>query len=108
VLQGFAQLAKSAVRTSDLCCRYGGEEFAVLLAAADADVAWRRMSQLLQQFAAVRFDTPDGKTFSASFSAGVALADGTCATLDELLRRADEALYAAKRAGRQRVEMYGA
>ncbi|MDF2740745.1 MAG: hypothetical protein K0S88_2113 [Actinomycetia bacterium] len=74
------------LRTTDLLCRYGGEEFGVLLPAATTDQA----AEVLERLRAV---TPQGQTFSA----GLAGWDGQ-AVSDELVARADRALYAAKAA----------
>jgi diguanylate cyclase len=79
------------LRTTDLLCRYGGEEFSVLLPAATTDQA----VEVLERLRAV---TPQGQTFSA----GLAGWDGQEVS-DELVARADRALYAAKAAGRDRV-----
>ncbi|WP_426502164.1 diguanylate cyclase [Dactylosporangium sp. McL0621] len=84
------------LRTVDLLARYGGEEFVVLLPGATAEVAARILDRM-------REATPLGQTFSA----GIALlADGEGS--DELVARADAALYAAKRAGRDQVAVAGA
>jgi diguanylate cyclase (GGDEF)-like protein len=92
------QLLKSAtaawrtlLRSSDLLARYGGEEFALLLPAADCDHATEIVDRL-------RLATP----LAQSFSAGVALWDGE-ETSDQLIARADQALYQAKQAGRNQV-----
>ena len=79
------------LRSTDLLCRYGGEEFTVLLPAAGTEQA----VEILERLRAV---TPQGQTFSA----GLASWDGQEVS-DELVARADRALYAAKAAGRDRV-----
>jgi diguanylate cyclase (GGDEF)-like protein len=79
------------LRTVDTLARYGGEEFIVLLPAADTAQA----AEVLDRVLAV---TPLGQTFSA----GVATWNGS-ETSDELIARADSALYAAKGAGRNRI-----
>ena len=79
------------LRAVDYLARYGGEEFLVLLPDADAVLARQVIDRL-------RDRTPLGQTFSA----GVATWDGT-ETSDELVTRADAALYAAKQAGRNRI-----
>jgi diguanylate cyclase len=79
------------VRTVDVLARYGGEEFIMLLPGADADEATRLIERL-------RAATPLGQTFSA----GVAVWDGT-ETSDELVSRADQALYQSKHDGRDRT-----
>ncbi|MFC4065430.1 GGDEF domain-containing protein [Actinoplanes subglobosus] len=83
----------SALRDVDVIARFGGEEFVVLLPAADVGDGLRAMDRALEA-------TPLGQTFSA----GLAVWDGV-ETSDELLKRADAALYAAKAAGRNRVEV---
>jgi diguanylate cyclase (GGDEF)-like protein len=79
----------------DLLARYGGEEFAVLLPGRTGAQAHRLLDR-------ARALTPDGQTFSA----GVAVWDGR-EDPGTLLGRADEALYEAKRGGRDRVEVHG-
>ncbi|MFO1330251.1 MAG: GGDEF domain-containing protein [Rubrivivax sp.] len=107
VLCAFAELARSVLRADDLICRYGGEEFALLLPGARAEQAAERLRTLAQRFRALRFDGARGEPFGCSFSAGVAQAMDDEA-LAALLRRADIALYAAKKGGRDRVEVYEA
>ena len=79
------------LRTTDLLCRYGGEEFSVLLPDATSDQAAEVLERLRQV-------TPQGQ----SFSAGLASWDGREAS-EDLVARADRALYAAKATGRDRV-----
>jgi diguanylate cyclase (GGDEF)-like protein len=81
----------AALRSTDLLCRYGGEEFGVVMPGATAEQA----AEVLERLRAV---TPQAQTFSA----GVACWDGQEIS-DELVARADRALYAAKAAGRDRV-----
>lgn len=102
-LRELAACIKKVVRREDLFARYGGEEFALVLietGLVEAKMAAERIRQLVEAHP-FRFDD---KTFHLTISAGVAESplDGT-ATPRELIRRADENLYAAKRAGRNRV-----
>ncbi len=110
VLMAFAGLARRDTRTEDLACRYGGEEFVLLLPGANAAQAVARMGELLNSFCRLRFAGAAGAEFSCSFSAGVAVVtpsegDAGAETLPALLAQADAALYAAKQAGRRRVEL---
>jgi diguanylate cyclase (GGDEF)-like protein len=82
---------KSMLRAEDLLVRYGGEEFCVLMAGSPADAALELVERL-------RTATPRRQ----SFSAGIAQWDGR-ETPEQLLARADAALYEAKRSGRDRV-----
>jgi diguanylate cyclase (GGDEF)-like protein len=100
-LQWLASRCHVVLRRSDIISRYGGDELVVLL----PDTALETASTAAQRLEA-DVDSADarpvGRTFSLSLSIGVASAKG-CADLRTLLRRADEALYHAKRAGRGRV-----
>lgn len=104
VLRAFADLARLSTRAEDLVCRYGGEEFVLLMPGARGDQAVGRLRDLLQSFSALQFGSPAGQTFSCTFSAGVATATTEDDHLPMLLAQADKALYAAKAAGRDRVE----
>lgn len=104
VLREFAQLARRHLRTEDLLCRYGGEEFVLLLPGADAAQAAARSGELLARFRTLRFVGATGP-FEASFSAGVAGWRGGDEELGALLARADAALYEAKAAGRALVRV---
>jgi diguanylate cyclase (GGDEF)-like protein len=86
---------KSLLRAEDLLARYGGEEFCVLMTGASAGEAAASLQRL-------KAATPRGQTFSV----GIAVWDGA-ESPEELLDRADRALYAAKRAGRDRVVVAG-
>jgi diguanylate cyclase (GGDEF)-like protein len=83
----------AVLRSTDLLCRYGGEEFGVLMPGATAEQA----AEVLERLRAV---TPQSQTFSA----GLARWDGEEIS-DELVARADRALYAAKAAGRDRISV---
>jgi diguanylate cyclase (GGDEF)-like protein len=86
---------KSLLRAEDLLARYGGEEFCVLMTGASAGEAAASLQRL-------KAATPRGQTFSV----GIAVWEGA-ESPEELLDRADRALYAAKRAGRDRVVVAG-
>lgn len=103
VLRRFAELAGQMLRTVDLCCRYGGEEFVIVWPGWQADRAQRMLQALQAEFTAVRFEGSGGTDFGASFSAGVCEAPADGLSLPALLGLADQALYQAKRAGRARV-----
>lgn len=108
VLRGFAQLARRRSRAEDLVCRYGGEEFVLLMAGADADQAAERIRALLQAFQQQAYELTDGMSLHCSFSAGVTASNPHHNELGELLAQADAALYRAKQLGRSRVELASA
>lgn len=104
VLQAVAQYLKDHVRTSDICGRYGGEEFALLLPATPGRNAAFLADRLRNGLAQIMY-TGLGLPANASVTVSAGLAtcphDGT--TLEDLIARADEALYRAKAAGRNTV-----
>ncbi|WP_207894941.1 GGDEF domain-containing protein [Marinobacterium mangrovicola] len=94
---------KQAFRQSDLACRYGGEEFVVLMPGASSADAVARAEELRRAVAANDMSM-DGKTLPRiTLSVGVASWPGSASRIDTLFARADQALYKAKRAGRDRV-----
>ena len=102
VLRVVAQRCRAALRDGDILGRYGGEEFALVLPGADADAALLVAERLRTLIAEAPLAVPGGE-IPVTISVGVAAAGVTTATLAALLNRADEALYAAKAAGRNRV-----
>jgi diguanylate cyclase (GGDEF)-like protein len=102
VLRDVSYVLRNSLRSFELLYRYGGEEFLLLLPGADEDAAVRIASTLR---GAIESRRPAGLFVTASF--GVASAAGDSGDLARLLDRADEALYAAKDAGRNRVKRPG-
>lgn len=101
VLRHVSALMAQSVRHTDSLARFGGEEFVLLLPDTPADAAWHLADTLRQQLA----DTPVAALGGAvTASIGLAcLPSGSALALDGLLRQADEALYEAKRQGRNRT-----
>jgi diguanylate cyclase (GGDEF)-like protein/PAS domain S-box-containing protein len=102
VLRVFGDLMKRHARASDVCCRYGGEEFLLILPRMRQEIAVERAEQLRGALADIQIlygETPIAVT--ASF--GVATFPGDGETTDTLLSAADKAMYAAKTEGRNRV-----
>ncbi len=99
VLRGVAWVLREHVRAVDLPCRYGGEEFAVILPETELDAAVAVAERLRLEVAA----RPMGKGLRVTISAGVALHPVDGATSDELLKTADNRLYLAKERGRNCV-----
>lgn len=103
VLAGVAELLISHIRASDLACRYGGEEFALVLPEATLDAVLRRVEVI--QRAIRRFEPQHRGMFLGSITAsfGVAIFPDHAQDPESLLRAADQALYGAKAAGRDRI-----
>lgn len=105
VLKSLAQMLLRRLRRSDIVGRVGGEEFVVVMPNTGTEDAQRRVDELRQSFTQIqhRFEDDD---ITASFSSGVAILRPGEAPAD-LYKRADEALYAAKHAGRNQVKIAG-
>ena len=101
VIQGIAKAISGAVRDSDLVCRYGGEEFSVVLNNCQRDGAILLAERLRRVISGFECHDGDGNTVQVTASIGVA-----CLTAEDdalsLLKRADQALYTAKANGRNR------
>jgi len=104
LLAVFGELLAGQMRRSDVACRYGGEEFCLLLPRTAADGARRKVQALLRRWRGLRFELGDGVRLEGlSFTAGVADTTLPLASPDALLKAADARLLEAKRAGRGRV-----
>ncbi len=103
VLQAIAALLKGKVRGSDIACRYGGEEFALILPETGLDAAARRAEDIRLAIAGLGLNHVGTSLGKVTASFGIALFPDHGEYTDALLRVADVALYAAKGAGRNRV-----
>lgn len=105
VLREIAERIKSCIRAVDIAARYGGEEFIILMPETGTheacQVAERVRSSVNEQHFIL-----GGLNFTASLSLGVAEIRPGTRDLDDLIKHADLALYAAKAAGRNRVEVH--
>jgi diguanylate cyclase (GGDEF)-like protein len=103
-LQVVAQLLKNNLRTSDILCRYGGEEFVVLLPESDLNHALLAADKLRRAVAAEAMPIGHGLNYGhVTISIGVAACPENGGSEVELLHQADRALYSAKKTGRNRV-----
>ena len=104
VLKEFASRIRANVRGMDLVARFGGEEFVVVMPDTDLSLAQGIAERLREQVAGDAFSVSGGKTrVAVTISIGIGTFDRGDDTPDTILKRADTALYRAKRTGRNRV-----
>lgn len=104
-LRLFADVVSMTTRATDVACRYGGEEFLVILPGTNAGDAYDLAERIRKQFALVSDSNMDSRLRGLRASGGVACVPTHAASMPELLIAADGAMYAAKTAGRDRVEI---
>ncbi|HPU16840.1 MAG TPA: diguanylate cyclase, partial [Polymorphobacter sp.] len=103
VLKEFAQRLRRNIRGVDLACRFGGEEFVVLMPDTDYRQAQSVAERVRMSVAERAFETAEPRPLTVTCSVGVALNEHQADTPEMILKRADVALYRAKREGRNRV-----
>jgi diguanylate cyclase (GGDEF)-like protein len=104
VLREFARLGREAVRTQDMLGRWGGEEFLLIMPDATLEVAIATLERLRTLVFGINLPA-SGAGLRVSMSAGLATRDVQVRSLDELIARADAALYVAKNEGRDLVRV---
>jgi diguanylate cyclase (GGDEF)-like protein/PAS domain S-box-containing protein len=107
VLQSFVSTCRNTVRDWDVIGRVGGEEFAVLLPETSPGDALAVAERLRQTVATTRVPLASGQSVSITVSIGMAAVSEADADMQAVLARADEALYQAKRTGRDKVSVAG-
>ena len=103
VLRGIGQLIQQSVREGDMPCRYGGEEFVVILPGADLAITRQRAEDLRLAIARWHPESGNKALAEVTVSIGVAAFPDHGLTWQAVVQQADKALYAAKHAGRNRV-----
>jgi len=103
-LREFARRISANVRGCDLACRYGGEEFVVVMPDTEVAYAYAIAERLRKSIETtpIKITRVPGQ-LSITISIGIAGSMGPADTADALLHRADQALYSAKNTGRNRV-----
>ncbi len=104
VLRALGGLLRAMTRASDVACRWGGEEFVVVLPGAPVDAATRRADDMRLAFASLAIPGQESRGGN-SFSVGLSVFPRHGDTPEGLLEAADRALYRAKDGGRNRVEV---
>ncbi|MGB3388648.1 MAG: PleD family two-component system response regulator [Pseudaminobacter sp.] len=104
VLREFARRLRKNVRGIDLACRYGGEEFVIVMPDTDAGIAEKVAERIRAEIARTPFVIgKDGRSLDITISIGVSSLRRGADTVEDLMKRADLALYEAKTGGRNRV-----
>ncbi|MPZ56730.1 MAG: PleD family two-component system response regulator [Rhizobiales bacterium] len=104
VLREFAMRVRKSIRGIDLACRYGGEEFVIVMPETDMTVATMVAERLRRRIASDPFSIgQDQNKIEVTISIGIAALSDAKDTAAAMLKRADQALYRAKRDGRNRV-----
>jgi two-component system cell cycle response regulator len=103
VLQELSARIKANIRNVDLACRTGGEEFVVVLPATETAVAERIAERMRKSISGRRFNAGTEGGLAITISAGIASLSGVNDKVEDILKRADQALYQAKRDGRNRI-----
>jgi diguanylate cyclase (GGDEF)-like protein/PAS domain S-box-containing protein len=105
LLRALAEFFRLQVRREDIVCRFGGEEFTLLLPEASIEIARERAEMLRERVKELRVEHRGTPLGQVTLSFGVAVFPEHGQTNEELFRAADAALYRAKSSGRDRVEL---
>lgn len=106
LLKEVAVVIKSRVRAGDLACRYGGEEFSLILAEVDAEGAYKCVESIRESIKHLSLHHRGQTLGTITVSAGVATFPAHGNNSEDLIRCADEALYRAKNSGRDCIIVY--
>jgi diguanylate cyclase (GGDEF)-like protein/putative nucleotidyltransferase with HDIG domain len=107
VLIGIAAILKEKTREYDTVCRFGGEEFAILIPESNADQVFPHIEAIRQAICTTQYTVPTSVTpINASMSFGIASRDGFSQTANDIVHNADVALYHAKLNGRNQTAIY--
>jgi diguanylate cyclase (GGDEF)-like protein len=105
ILREVAESFRQSVRAEDIICRYGGEEFVIILPETSQPAALERAEAIRKRVAELRVRFHNQALREITISIGVATFPQSGATLEEMLRASDRALYMAKHGGRNQVVM---
>jgi diguanylate cyclase (GGDEF)-like protein len=103
LLRALGNLLRESTRGQDVACRYGGEEFAFVLAGASLDAAQKRAELLREDIKQLNVRCGGQLLGAVTLSVGIAVFPDNGESAEQLLKAADEALYRAKESGRDRI-----
>ena len=106
LLVELGHVLRANVRKSDIACRYGGEEFVLVLPDSPVDDSRRHLEQVCNHVRELHLQYGEHLLGPLTLSIGIAQTPEHGVTADELLRAADDAMYAAKQAGRDRIVVF--
>lgn len=106
VLVKFANILKNRLRETDVFGRFGGEEFLILMPDTDAETAYTISKVLLADWTNQKLVSESSEVFTSTFSAGITEISITDDDFNKVVARADDAMYEAKDAGRNRVRVF--
>jgi diguanylate cyclase (GGDEF)-like protein/PAS domain S-box-containing protein len=106
LLRELGRVFREHLREGDILCRYGGDEFVIVLPDSSVEDSLKRVEQIRIFVRKLQVQYGEHLLGAISFSAGIAQADNNRVNATELLRAADEALYAAKLAGRDQTAVF--
>ena len=106
LLKEVAGVIKTRVRAGDLACRYGGEEFSLILAEVDTEGTYKCVESIRESIKHLSLHHRGQTLGTITVSAGIATFPTHGSTMEDLIRCADEALYRAKKSGRDCISVY--
>ncbi|MBI4838449.1 MAG: diguanylate cyclase [Nitrospirae bacterium] len=106
VLKAISAILKRGIRTVDFAARYGGEEIAVILPYINSEGAYEAAERLRKDIEAFKISISKEKAIQVTVSMGLAVFPDNADTDEKLVTAADKALYAAKHAGRNHVQIF--
>ncbi|WP_133129878.1 diguanylate cyclase [Legionella yabuuchiae] len=106
VLKFIGKELQQGIRAGDIPCRFGGDEFVILFINAESETAKNRVDEIISRINSTRIQFQDEALPQIHLSAGLATAPDYAVSADELMRAADDALYKAKKSGKNCVQVY--
>jgi len=103
LLRALGEFVRQRTRGQDIACRFGGEEFAIILSSASVEAACKRAEMLCVELRELDVQHAGQTLGSITFSIGIAAFPTHATTAEDVVRVADQALYRAKREGRNRM-----